>query len=52
MEFNDNGNLDMSMINYVKNEIVNFPEEIMGKAETLVADHLFKVRDERETKAL
>jgi hypothetical protein len=52
MEFNDDGSLDMSMIKYLKDVIANFPEEITGKAAFPAADHLFNVRDERETKAL
>jgi hypothetical protein len=40
------------MITYLKNVIAEFPEMIMGKAATPAADHLFKIRDEKETKPL
>jgi hypothetical protein len=52
MEFRKDGTLGVSMIMYLKNVIAEFPEMIMGKAATLAADHLFKIRGEKETKPL
>ena len=34
------------MITYLKNVIEQFPEEISGRALSLVAEHLFAMRDE------
>jgi hypothetical protein len=52
MEFNDNGTLGMSMIMYLKNVIEGFLEEIKGKAARPAANHLFTVRDKKETRVL
>ncbi len=39
MEFNEDGTLDISMINYLN----DFPEVIMGRAATPAANHLFEI---------
>ncbi len=52
MEFKEDGRLDVSMVAYLKNVISDFPELITGKAATLVADHLFTIRDKKETRLL
>ncbi len=52
LEFNDDGTLDMSMVNYLKSVIVEFPEMITRKAATAAANHLFTVRDKKEARAL
>jgi hypothetical protein len=52
MEFNNNGTLGVSMITYLKNIIKQFPEVINGKAKSPAAEHLFMVRDKKETKFL
>ncbi len=52
LEFNDDGTLDVSMVNYLKSIIAEFPEMITGKAAMPAADHLFTVRDEKEARAL
>ncbi len=52
LEFNDDGTLDMLMVNYLKSVIAKFPEMITGKAAMPAADHLFTVRDEKEARAL
>jgi hypothetical protein len=52
MEFNNDGTLEVSMITYLKNKIKQFPEVINGKATSPAAEHLFMVRDEKETKLL
>jgi hypothetical protein len=52
MEFKEKGTLDVSMITYLKNVILDFPELITGKAVTPAADHLFTIRDETEARPL
>ncbi len=52
MDFNDNRTQDVSMITYLKDMIAEFPEMIRGKAATLMADHLFNVRDKKEASPL
>jgi hypothetical protein len=52
MEFNDDGTLDISMIKYLQNVVEDFPEVVTGRAATPAADHLFNVRDKRETRVL
>jgi hypothetical protein len=52
MEFNENGMLDVFMITYLKNVILDFPELITEKAATPAADHLFTIRDEKEARPL
>ena len=52
MEFRKDGTLGVSMITYLKNVIAEFPEIISGKSPTPTADHLFKIRDEKDTKPL
>ena len=48
----NNGRLEVSMFKYLDSIIDEFPEFITGKAATLVADHLFSVRDADEAKCL
>jgi hypothetical protein len=52
MEFRKDGTLGVSMIPYLKNVIPEFPEIISGKSPTSAADHLFKIRDEKDVKPL
>ena len=55
LKFNDDGTLDMSMVNYLKNVIANCRaprKKITGKVAMPAADHLFTVRDEKETREL
>ena len=52
MEFNQDGTLDVSMIEYLKNVINDFPEAIVGRAATPAANHLFVIRDEKEARLL
>jgi hypothetical protein len=52
MEFRKDGTLGVSMVTYLKNVIGEFPELIMGKAPTPAGDHLFKIRNETESKPL
>jgi hypothetical protein len=50
MEFRKDGTLGVSMVEYLKNVIAEFPEKITGKAVMPAADHLFKIRDGRESR--
>jgi hypothetical protein len=52
MEFKEDGTLDVSMVAYLKNVILDFPELITGKAATPAADHLFTIRDKKESRPL
>jgi hypothetical protein len=52
LEFIDDGSLDVSMVNYLKSVIAEFPEMITGKAATPAADHLFTVWDKKEARVL
>ncbi len=50
MEFRKDGTFGVSMVTYLKNVVAEFLEMITGKALTPAADHLFKIRDAKETK--
>ncbi len=52
MEFNKDGTLDVSMINYLKNVINESPETITGRAATPAHDKLFVIRDKEEARPL
>ena len=52
MEFCDNGALEVSMVEYLKNVLNEFPERIQGQAATPAHDKLFVVRDDKEAKKL
>jgi hypothetical protein len=52
MEFNEDGTLGVSMINYLKNVINEFPEMIKGRAATPAHDKLFVIRDKEEVRPL
>jgi hypothetical protein len=52
IEFNEDGMLDTLMIAYLKNVIADFPKLIHGKAATPASDHLFQVKDKKDTKPL
>jgi hypothetical protein len=52
MEFRKDGTLGVLMVMYLTNVIGEFPELILGKAPTPAGDHLFKIRDEKESKPL
>ncbi len=51
-EFEQEGRLSVSMVNYLKNVIEMFPEQIVGRAATPAGDRLFDIRDEKEAKPL
>ena len=52
MEFRKDGTLGVSMIPHLKNVIAEFPEIMSGKSPTPAADHLCKIRDEKDVKPL
>jgi len=52
MEFCDDGALEVSMINYLKNVTNEFPELIKGRAATPAHEKLFVIRDESEARKL
>jgi hypothetical protein len=52
MEFKDDRTLGVSMVVYLKNVILEFPEMISSKVVTPAGDHLFQIREEKEAKPL
>ncbi len=50
--FSTKGIVMVNMIEYIKNIVTNFPEEINALKTSPVADHLFKVWEELEAKPL
>ncbi len=50
--FREDGNLDVSMIKYLKGVIEAFPEQIVGKSATLAGERLFDIRDKKDRKLL
>ena len=52
LDYSSPGECKVGMTQYSEEIISDFPEEITGSAATPAADHLFKVRDPSEAKAL
>ena len=52
MEFCEDGALEVSMFNYLNNEIEDFLEIIRGRVATPAHDKLFEIRDDEEAKKL
>jgi hypothetical protein len=52
LEFEQDGRLKVSMVNYLKNVIKAFPEQIVGRATTPAGERLFDIRDEKEARPL
>ncbi len=50
--FTAKGNVMVNMMEYIKNIVTIFPEEITTLKTSLVADHLFEVQEVLEAKAL
>jgi hypothetical protein len=46
------GHVIINMVEYVKGIISNFPEDISATKCTLVADHLFNVREDKDARPL
>ncbi|KAL3810038.1 hypothetical protein ACHAXA_000207 [Cyclostephanos tholiformis] len=51
-DFSQEGKVVVNMVEYIKNIIADFPEEITAIRTSPGADHLFNVRDETEAKLL
>ncbi len=51
-DFSPKGKVMVTMMEYIKNIIKDFPEEIVGTKMSPVADHLFTVRDPSLAKVL
>ncbi len=51
-DFSAKGKVMVTMVEYIKNIIKDFPEEITGTKTSPAADHLFTVRDPSLAKAL
>ena len=52
LEFEQDGRLNVSIVNYLKNVIEAFPEQIVGRAATPAGERLFDIRDEKEARPL
>ena len=52
LEFQEDGNLDVSMVKYLTGVIEVFPEQIVGKSATQAGDRLFGICDEKDRKLL
>ena len=52
LEYSKQGTLKLSMIKYVYSVLQEFPEYLGATTSTPAADHLFKVRNESETRYL
>jgi hypothetical protein len=52
IEFNEDDMLEVSMITYLKNITGLFPKEMLGKASSPAAEHLFAVRDKNKARGL
>ncbi len=52
IEYTDNGKAIFMMTGFLKRAIGNFSEEIIGRAASPAAEHLFTVRDESDQKVL
>jgi hypothetical protein len=51
-DFSKKGKVSVNMIEYIKNIINDFPEEIVGIKTSPAADHLFEIRDPSEARPL
>ena len=51
-DFSEKGKVSVNMIEYIKNIINDFPEEIVGIKTSPAADHLFDIRDSSEARPL
>jgi hypothetical protein len=51
-DFSEKGKVSVNMIEYIKNIINDFPEEIVGMKTSPAVDHLFEVRDPLITQPL
>jgi hypothetical protein len=52
LEFEQGRRLNVSMVNYLKNMIEAFPEQIVGRAVTPAGERLFDIKDKKEARPL
>jgi hypothetical protein len=52
LDFSVPGEVSVTMIDYLKGVIQDFPQEITGRATSPAADHLFTIRSEKDRKPL
>jgi hypothetical protein len=52
MDYSEKGKVSINMIDYIKNIIADFPEEIVSIKTSPAQDHLFTVRDPSEAQPL
>jgi len=52
LEFEQDGGLNVSMVNNLKNVIEAFPKQIVGRAATPAGERLFDIRDKKEARPL
>ncbi len=52
LEFEQDGRLNVSMVNYLNYVIEAFPEQVVGRAATPAGERLFDIRDEKEVRPL
>mmetsp|Transcript_2109 Transcript_2109/g.4556 ORF Transcript_2109/g.4556 Transcript_2109/m.4556 type:complete len:131 (+) Transcript_2109:3247-3639(+) len=52
LDYSQPGRAKITMYNFLKRTIADFPEEVKGQAATPAGDHLFDVREEGERKLL
>jgi hypothetical protein len=52
LDFSVPGEFSVTMVEYLKGVIQDFPEEITGRATSPAADHLFTIRSEKDSKPL
>jgi len=52
LEFQQDRRLNVLMVNYLRNVIEGFPEQIVVRAATPAADRLFDIRDKKEARPL
>ena len=52
LEFEQDGRLNVSIVNYLNNVIEAFPEQIVGRATTPAGERLFDIRGEKEARPL
>ena len=52
LEFQQDGKLNVLMVNYLKDVIKAFPEQIVGRVATPAGERLFDIRDKKEARPL
>ena len=52
LDYSEDGSVKVSMIKYTGKILISFPENIIGISVSPSVEHLFKVRDDKDTKYL